>query len=153
MMVDQQTTQSVLEKYSNSINWISERDGGQAAAVNKGLRRAKGTYIAWINSDDILYAGALEIVSKVFEEHPEVDIVYGKARHIDINGSTIEHYPTQEWDAKLLDKVCYLCQPAVFIRRKVLARAGYLNEELRYCMDYEYWLRLRDLGKIGRAHV
>ena len=98
-------TVSILEKYSNSINWISERDGGQAAAVNKGLRRAKGTYIAWINSDDILYAGALEIVSKVFEEHPEVDIVYGKARHIDINGSTIEHYPTQEWDAKLLDKV------------------------------------------------
>jgi len=139
-------TQEVLKKYNSDVIWTSEQDNGQSDAVNKGLKRAKGRYIGWINSDDLYYSQALMRVHEEFERNPDVDIVYGRALHIDINGGYIEDYPTEDWNDQRLDQICFLCQPAVFFRTSVLEKAGYLKDELTYCMDYEYWLRLRDLG-------
>src|SRR5262249_16702115 len=51
-------------------------------------------------------------------------------------------YPTEPWDLQRLKSVCFVCQPALFFRRSVFDRYGYLDTSLHYCMDYEYWLRL-----------
>jgi glycosyltransferase involved in cell wall biosynthesis len=110
------------EKYQDKLQWISERDTGQANAVNKGIAGSTGDILGWLNSDDIYYPGVLQRVSAFFDAHPGVDIVYGNAD-------------------RLCD-VCFLCQPAVFFRRRVIEKHGLLDENLMYCMDYEYWLRL-----------
>lgn len=135
-------TVEILKRYDASLVWISEKDGGQAEAVNKGIARARGEIIGWLNSDDIYYPCAIASACEFFDRHPEADLVYGNANHIDEHGRIIEPYPTEDWDFKRLLQQCYLCQPAVFFRRRVVNRFGPLDARLRYCMDYEYWLRL-----------
>lgn len=136
------TTLDVLRNFSQPLTWVSEPDRGQAHAVNKGLRAAKGDIIGWLNSDDVYYPGAVERVVEIFIHNPEIDVVYGQADHIDLVDQPFEDYPTEPWDPGRLLETCYLCQPAVFFRRSVFEQFGPLDESLHYCMDYEYWLRL-----------
>ncbi|QDU60975.1 PGL/p-HBAD biosynthesis glycosyltransferase [Planctomycetes bacterium Pan216] len=139
-------TVDVLKSYGNRIRWVSEKDDGQADAVNKGIKATSAPLIGWLNSDDVYEPGALAKVESYFARHPEVDVVYGRACHIDAQDSIIEPYPTEPWDLARLREICYLCQPAVFFRRRVVKRCGGLDATLRYCMDYEYWLRLAEGG-------
>ena len=119
-------------------------DGGQADAVNKGLKRARGEIIAWLNSDDAYLPSALDGVLQIFHERPEVDVIYGQA--IDIDGQGRELGPTKvlPWSkASLLDS-CIISQPACFFRKRFVERNGPLREDLHLTLDYEYWLRASD---------
>lgn len=140
-------TVAVLKSFGDKISWVSEPDGGQTDAVNKGLKVAKSEIIGWLNSDDIYYPEALKKVLQYFNDHPEVDVVYGRADHIDASGGFLEEYPTEGWDYERLKETCFLCQPAVFFRKSVVDKYGQLNDALDFCMDYELWLRFgRDKG-------
>ena len=135
-------TVAVLRSYGPEISWVSEPDRGQADAVNKGLKNVSSEIIGWLNSDDIYYPDALEKVLKLFHDHPDVDIVYGRADHLDASGLFIEEYPTEEWDFERLKEICFICQPTVFFRKKIVEEFGVLDDSLNFCMDYEYWLRI-----------
>lgn len=135
-------TIDVLKKYEKQLFWVSEKDKGQTDAVNKGLNVVKGDIIGWLNSDDIYYPKAFEMVSNFFQSNPSIDVVYGKANHVDKEDQIIEPYPIEPWNLERLKSICFLSQPAVFFRRTVVEQYGPLDDKLRYCMDYEYWLRL-----------
>jgi len=135
-------TLNILRRYENRIRWISENDNGQTDAINKGLKLTRGDIIGWINSDDIYYEGALSKIMNFFREHPDIEVLYGDADHIDKDGNLIELYYTEDWNYNRLKEICFICQPTVFFRRRIMEKAGPLDKNLRYCMDYEYWLRL-----------
>lgn len=140
-------TIEILRKYEDRIEWFSEKDRGQAHAVNKGWAMAKGEIMGWVNSDDILLPGAIREVVSYLTSNTDAYIVYGKAYYIDESEDIISQYPTQKFNAKLLNEVCFICQPALFMRKGVLDRVGMLNENLNYCMDYDYWIRASKIFK------
>jgi len=142
----QDQTREILSSYGSRLLWVSEPDGGQADAVNKGLARATGDIIGWLNSDDVYYPGAIAAVCTAFDSYPEIDVIYGDANHIDENDLVIEPYGTEAWDFSRLLDVCFICQPAAFFRKAVVERFGQLDANLQLCMDYEYWIRLAKSG-------
>lgn len=139
-------TIQILKRYEKSVRWTSEKDKGQTHAVNKGILSTDGEIIGWLNSDDIYYSDTVSRAVRYLDSHPEIDIVYGMADHIDLEDKPFETYPTEPWNFNRLKDRCFICQPALFFRRQVVKEHGLLDESLIYCMDYEYWLRL---GKSG----
>jgi glycosyltransferase involved in cell wall biosynthesis len=142
------TTLPVLEPYRDRLRIVSEPDSGQAAAVNKGIQLSSGEIIGWLNSDDVYRPGALRAAANVFAAQPLVDVVYGNADIIDEHDAVLRPYYTEPWNARRLPDRCFLAQPAVFFRRRVVERFGLLDERLHFCMDYEYWLRLAAGGAV-----
>lgn len=136
----------VLKSFGSHIKWESKKDNGQADAVNKGILATDGEIIGWLNSDDIYYPNAIHKVVNYFNKNPEVDVVYGMADHINLDDQAFEEYPTEPWNFERLQYTCFICQPALFFRRKIVDTYGTLDKSLNYCMDYEFWLRL---GKAG----
>lgn len=139
-------TVDVLRNFKSAVRWISEKDKGQTDAVNKGIKATDGEIIGWLNSDDIYYPGAVARVVEFFQENPDVDVVYGMADHIDVDDNPFEEYPTEPWNFERLKEICFICQPALFFRRRIVDQYGMLDDSLNYCMDYEYWLRLGSKG-------
>lgn len=139
-------TLDILKQYSDRVRWFSEPDQGQADAINKGITATSGEVIGWINSDDIYYPGTIRTIAEYFSAHPDMDVVYGMADHIDVTDYPSEPYPTEPWNLARLQETCFICQPAAFFRRSVVDRHGLLDVGLQYCMDYEYWLRLSTAG-------
>jgi glycosyltransferase involved in cell wall biosynthesis len=139
-------TVEILKRHGVRFRWVSEKDRGHADAINKGVARTSAPIVGWLNSDDIYYPGALETVLKFFDAHPEVDVVYGDANHIDEQDAVIEKYPAEPWNWERLLETCFISQPAAFFRRAVVDRHGCVDQKAAPSIDYEYWVRL---GKNG----
>ncbi len=139
-------TMAVVKQYADRLSWVSERDAGQAAAVNKGWRRARGAIVAYLNSDDTYLPHALERAVAAFRAHPEADVVYGEGYHVDVGGRVLHRYPTEPFRRPRLAETCFICQPATFIRRRTAESVGYLDESLQFCMDYDFWIRLAQVA-------
>jgi glycosyltransferase involved in cell wall biosynthesis len=121
--------------------WASETDRGQSHAINKGFRRATGDIIAYLNSDDLYLSGAIWQAVQFLSQNEVGDIVYGDCRVIDKESQTIFNGRGRDFD--LFVELCwnFVQQPTVFMRRKLLELVGYLDEDLHYAMDVDYWLR------------
>ncbi len=135
-------TVKILQEYDDRLTWVSERDRGQADAINKGWRRAQGTVLAYLNSDDTYLPDAVERAVACLEEHLDAGAVYGEGYHVDEAGKVLERYPTEPFSMARLEETCFICQPTVFLRRAIVERVGYLDESLQYCMDYDLWIRI-----------
>lgn len=145
-------TLDILRSYGDRITWRSGPDGGQAAAVNSGVRLAKGEILGWLNSDDSYQPGAVKAAVDHLTAHPETAVVYGDAYYIDEHDAVIGTYPTEDFDLNRLAEACLICQPTAFIRRSAIEAVGLLNSTLHYCMDYDLWIRLGRRFRIERIN-
>jgi len=128
--------------------WVSEKDNGQAEAINKGLIRAKGEIVAWLNSDDYYLPNTISEVVKAFEENPDILMVYGDVLAVDEQGQTINVLKYRQLSFE--DLLCFqiIGQPSVFFRRAALEKAGLLDASLHFLLDHHLWLRIAQQGKI-----
>ncbi len=135
-------TVEILKSYGSRLEWVSERDEGQSDAVNKGFQRAKGEIFTFLNADDIYYPGAVRAVVAEFARRPDAGVVYGNAWYTREDGTRVSRYPVQAFDYDLLGHLCFICQPASFLRSKVWSEVGGLDKSLHLTLDYDLWLRI-----------
>ncbi len=128
--------------------WISEKDGGQTDALNKGFSLAQGDILAWLNSDDTYLPGALKIVVAAFSDRPDIGLVYGKALFTDELGSKLSSVNTGPTDFRGLAVLNLICQPSAFFRRSVWEAAGPMDVALHYTMDHDLWIRISRIAKL-----
>ena len=137
---------------------VAEPDRGPADAINKGLRRATGEIVAWLNADDCYHPAALRHASDVLSAHPRAVLVFGGCRIVDEQGAEIRHGITRfkEFFFPFSSRFTFQCinyisQPAMFFRRTAMERAGLLRDDLKAAWDYEFMLRLWRQGGAKRV--
>jgi glycosyltransferase involved in cell wall biosynthesis len=142
-------TVEILKRYEDRLSWVSEKDRGQADAVNKGFERATGEVIAWINSDDTYVSGSFAAVMKTFEDHPDVDFISGECNFIDERDRLLYVRRPGPFNLRQLVRmgVSYVCQPSVFFRRRLLDLVGGCDITLKHGMDYDLWCRMGEVAK------
>lgn len=144
----------IIRRYADRLSWwVSERDAGQAEAINKGLYRAQGDFVAWLNSDDIYLPGALQQAVQALEFEPMLGLVYGDALTIDAQGHPLSLLKFGDWGLDELLSFRIICQPAVVMRRAVLEQAAlapgeYLARDYHFMLDHHLWLRLARLAPV-----
>ena len=139
----------VIKKYADKLAWwVSEKDSGQAEAINKGLIRSNGEIVAWLNSDDYYLPNAISKVVEVFEANPDVVMIYGDMLAVDEHGQTINELKYKQ--LMLEDLLCFqiIGQPAVFFRREAYKKAGGLDTTFHFLLDHHFWIRIAQHGKI-----
>jgi len=129
--------------------WISEPDRGQAHAINKGLLRASGDILGWLNADDVLLPGAIRRIVDRFNADPSINLVYGRVMYIDevgepIHINTTTNPPVFSLQTMVADR--NVIQPGSFWRRRAMEKAGMLDESYHFVLDYESWVRLALTG-------
>jgi glycosyltransferase involved in cell wall biosynthesis len=139
----------IIRKYAPRLAyWVSEKDSGQAEAINKGLRQAKGEIVAWLNSDDYYLPRAVSSVVQAFEKNPEAVMVYGDLLAVDEHGrmsNVLKYGPLT-----LEDLLCFqiIGQPSVFMRRPALEKAGGLDPRFHLLLDHHLWIRMAQQGSL-----
>jgi glycosyltransferase involved in cell wall biosynthesis len=147
-------TLEIIRKYENRINyWVSEKDRGQADAINKGFKLAHGELLGWVNSDDILLPGCLSQIANVYNVNHGPDVIHVNFIYIDQNNRILKMINLPRQNSFFLEKGKWsVSQPAVFYKHSRLKEIGFLNVDLRLSMDLDLWVRLNKSG-IKIAHL
>jgi glycosyltransferase involved in cell wall biosynthesis len=139
---------SIIQKYNNSLTWVSEKDQGQSDAINKGLNMASGDLLAWLNSDDTYKPNALAEVTARYK-NIKFKWCFGDCRIVDENDQEIRKFITRykimesrRYSFRRLLSKDFISQPAAFFTREVFREIGPLDLNCKYSMDYDYWLRI-----------
>ncbi len=130
-----------------SFFYVSEPDKGQTDAINKGLRRATGDVVAWLNADEWYLPGKLARVADAFTRLPMADFIYGEPLYVDGEGKPMRikrDHPFSRF--VLLHYGCYIASCCSFWRRRILDDWHYLDPSYKVVMDGEYWARLCRAG-------
>ena len=125
-----------------TYRWTSERDKGQADAVNKGFAAAHGDILGWLNSDDTYLPGAVEKARTHLSTASKSVMVYGNAYYTSRSGDVIGRYASEAFSLASLAQRCFICQPTVFIRSELFAQVGALDIDLHASMYYDFWIRI-----------
>ena len=138
----------VLKEYSEYIDyWQSKKDKGQSDAINSGFRKATGEYVTWLNSDDVLLPGALNVILGYLYVYPNINWFLGNVLWLNKHGNVIK--------VGKVEKECWFWNkhylfsnggPTAIMKRDYLLSIGALREDFHYMMDTELWYRYISLG-------
>lgn len=131
-----------------------EKDSGMYDAVNRGLRRAEGDILAYLNCDEQYLPGALKAVAEFFTAHPEVDVVFAHAVVVDEFGRYFcdrTSLTPQRWHTLVSGNLAFLTC-ATFFRRRIISELGlFFDLQFRVCGDVDWALKLLDAGVTMRV--
>lgn len=147
-------TVDVVKHYSPFLAyWVSVPDAGQSSAINHGIQRGTGEFVAWLNSDDLYLPGFLVQAVAALMKNPQAAMVFGKTARIQHRDITMAPYidsiSGQPWHlAHVLASASNpIPQPSTLIRRTAWTAVGGLNDNLHLSMDWDLWLRLEAIGE------
>ena len=133
----------IIEKYSKYIDyWESNEDSGPAEAINKGMKKAKGEIVSWLNSDDLLSSTSLYNIAATFCKNKNIDLIYGTGFYFDDKGYYwLSKKNYNEFDARSITHFAFDLQPSIFFRKRIFDGIGYLDESFLLQFDTELFIR------------
>ncbi|MGF9562899.1 glycosyltransferase family 2 protein [Neorhizobium sp. BT27B] len=157
IVVDGGSTDSTLEvirQYESKLAWwVSEKDTGQASAINKGFQRSTGDIMAWLNSDDMLAPGALARIHRYFKANLNVQVVYGNRIVIDEAGREIGRWVLPGHSQGVLKWADFVPQETLFWKREAWDIVdSHIDESFSFAIDWDFLLRLSASG-VRMAHI
>lgn len=147
---------SLADRYGDRLVPCFEPDRGQSDAINRGMARARGAVLGWLNSDDRLRPGALAAVDAVLGEDPRAERrwTYGRAGMMDAAGRPCSQWIVRykSWRGRRFSRLRlltenFLPQMSVFFSRALWESVGGLDPELDLDMDYDLWLRFAQVAE------
>lgn len=145
-------SRELIQSYSGRISRaILEPDNGAADGLNKGFAVATGDVYGFLNSDDLLMPGSLQMVANFFREHPECDMVMGNGYKIDGKGNRLRHIKARDFSVRrhLYGGTRWL-QQSTFFRREAYLRSPGFNTENTTSWDGELFVTMVNQGaKVG----
>ena len=141
-------TLDIIREYEH-VDLTVEPDKGMTDAINKGFRKAKGKWVMWLNTDDLLLPDALLKVKEFAETHTDADVIHGGWNNVNAKGELINvgsSFPF--YQLLFVHFGCYIASTSTFYKRETVLGEGHiLNDRFRYVMDGEYYNRLGKMGK------
>ncbi|MCF6359030.1 MAG: glycosyltransferase, partial [Draconibacterium sp.] len=146
-------TTAIIKKYKHKfgghLKWISEPDQGIYDAMNKGIQLASGDVIGTLNSDDTFYNNeVIEKVAGVFENHPEIDCLYGNLIFIDEENKLVRKWQSKPFISGLFAKSWTPAHPTFYCRKEVFEKYGLYKTHYKIAADVEFMFRMLELNKL-----
>lgn len=142
----------IICEYEDRIDWwVSEKDDGQADAINKGFKRATGELLCWVNSDDVLLPGCLKEVAYAYINNGRPELIHTNFLYMDQDGA-ITRMIRNPLQTKffMYRGVWSVSAPTSFFSSHLFRKTGYLNSKYHSSMDFDIWLRMIKSG--ARVH-
>lgn len=141
-------TLEIINKYKDRISVIiSEPDNGMYDAIAKGLAKATGDIMAYINADDTYFPHTFRLVNEIFTKYKEIDWIGGRPAYINESRILTDIFP--QVGAKRRRDIArgyfhqnaygFLMQESMFWRRNLYVKSGGINTSLRLAGDYDLW--------------
>ena len=148
------STVEIIKRYQEYIDyWVSEPDNGMYDALNKGLSKARGKYLTWLNADDLFYPGTLETVAIEMEKN-KLDWVTGVSSIINADGRIVASGHPVHYFQSLIKKGWYRGDVAGFIQQegtffsKELYNKSPLRTDLEFAGDYALWCGFAEISEL-----
>lgn len=147
------STRTILESYPavQVLTHPGNKNQGQSASLNLGVRNAKGTFIAFLDDDDLWHPQKIKRQVEVLQAQPEIGLVHTNGDVIDEAGRFLYSLmPDDFTEENIPEKIlldCYIRTPsAVLVRKKLFDQFGYFDPD-RYSMDHDMWIRLSETSR------
>jgi glycosyltransferase involved in cell wall biosynthesis len=137
----------IIGKYEKHLAyWVSEEDGGQSAAINKGFSIATGDILAWLNSDDMYISGTLAHIASRLDIR-RADLLFGNCLHFADGKEATSGSDVLRWhESSNLLLLDYIIQPSSFWTRQAWLEVGPLDESLVFGFDWDWFIRAMRAG-------
>jgi glycosyltransferase involved in cell wall biosynthesis len=137
----------IIKKYESHLSyWCSEKDEGQSDAIEKGMERSTGDLLNWINSDDLLFPGALGRIADAWMKRPQTDLVVGSQAFCDRNGRIFRISCPPSRASFSIKNWIPIGQQSTFFSRDAYRRVGGVLKELHAIMDQDLYYRILKSG-------
>lgn len=143
-------SREIVRSYREQIaHAIFEPDSGAADGLNKGFSQASGEVLGFLNADDFLLPGALQLVGEFFQTHPKCDLAMGNGFVVDAEGRNLRHIKARNFCVRsYLYGGTRWMQQSTFFRREVFRRSPGFNVENRTCWDGELFVSMAQMGAV-----
>jgi glycosyltransferase involved in cell wall biosynthesis len=146
------STLEIIQKFENRIQIINQRNMGESAAVNHGIKLAAGRYILVVSADDpVLSKDLFSMALEILDNAPSIIVVYPDWQIIDAGGKVVKKIQTDEYSTKtLIGLNKTIPGPGAIFRKDMALKIGGRSSRWKYVGDYDFWIRLSMLGDFKR---